>query len=1185
MARFRVPTELVKYSKDWGKGVKTLWDNFTQAVARMVGLSPRSFVRYDKKTGTLSATENFGGLESIQRDTVGNLLMETLGSLKSILAAPVEVEGVAPLPARKRGVKRTKLPADPDRTIEELTQDTLLNEANQEKRRAAIKGKEQFIWGRPLYDRMARIFQSDRRPTSVLEKQMRDVGGLRYEGEGYNALSTALTLSSSKSYHNLMTPQIVEDGKPPASLKQSMDKVGRSVEAYAKARGINIQKALAELNNMLIGLHENERRFVKFLMNAPLSTSSKVKFGGIEDTPAGMRDRILKYLYQNTEKTADGKAKLTEDGTVAAMREALEGLVGYKNGVKVGPGHIDIVNGTRTNDTKPSAASADINSEEYIVIGVFAEKNIKVLREEFEARTRDGEATAKPLKDLVAAMQEYQKTAKVLDKEANYWSVPVDNITALYDFKHYVPLKGFGGTEVSAGDERFEIGKRIGGEYTESTGAFGGRETPANNVVSQTLVDGTRSAMRAGRKNVTLALVNLMKEGIVKGKLVKTILFSERYKGIADLQKEKGPNKIFHYLPNGNIEIWEVRNKDILESVRRTYEASNPIVEWGNKATGFIGHGHTRYNPAFYPYNFVRDTLTNAFFVGIDTEPKKALQYLGAVAANVAKFKFRKLHKVSRLYSEGRVEDIKKMAEKDPTVSSVLEYLQEGSRVSYIQGLALEGQMETLQKQLGKDKFAPNAEVLNKWIDAWADMFEFASRVSAYEIKKADLISKGTSEESARVEAASYAKTLANFEQIGQWGRGAGAFFMFFRPAATGAVRAIDALAPLFENEAAAVKRLPEKYRSDPQAMKTFRESRAREKAAAKTMLMSAAGMGATMYMMALMAADDDDQGRNEVQVDDLDLWTRNLRLPLSIIGKEGFLQVPWGFGIGAFAAAGAQVVGTATGNGSIPNMISNLFTIGLDSYLPLPISRINVMENPAAWLVDSLTPSAGRPLVQFVMNIDGLSRDIYNDRVTKYGEAYTGGKNVPQLYKDATDLLFRVTNGEVEIQPNSMYFFANNYVDGAMKIAQNAWGLGYTLAGTKDFDPKSDVVLISSFLGRESNVDAREFAEVERKIEKHKSVLNAFEMQGDVEGMRRYLERYPNAYMMTKIYDRVKNGDLSKVREIKNAINSSKGFIDPETGKEVITIKDKKPYIDNLDLMQNRLKRKMIDGFNQYGL
>ena len=61
-----------------------------------------------------------------------------------------------------------------------------------------------------------------------------------------------------------------------------------------------------------------------------------------------------------------------------------------------------------------------------------------------------------------------------------------------------------------------------------------------------------------------------------------------------------------------------------------------------------------------------------------------------------------------------------------------------------------------------------------------------------------------------RAKAAAEAKNLANFEQTGEWGKTAGALFMFFRPAATGAMRAIQAIAPAFMDVRQAKYRLPE---------------------------------------------------------------------------------------------------------------------------------------------------------------------------------------------------------------------------------------------------------------------------------------------------------------------------------------------------------------------------------------
>jgi hypothetical protein len=128
---------------------------------------------------------------------------------------------------------------------------------------------------------------------------------------------------------------------------------------------------------------------------------------------------------------------------------------------------------------------------------------------------------------------------------------------------------------------------------------------------------------------------------------------------------------------------------------------------------------------------------------------------------------------------------------------------------------------------------------------------------------------------------------------------------MFFRPAATGAVRAIDALIPAIQDVQTAVDRLPESIRKDSAAVNRFRANFMKEKKSAQAMALGLLGAGFTLYVMAFMAADDDELGRNVVSTEDMSLWTRNLRLPLGFLGiellKDSFLQWPWGFGLGAF--------------------------------------------------------------------------------------------------------------------------------------------------------------------------------------------------------------------------------------------------------------------------------------------
>jgi hypothetical protein len=56
-----------------------------------------------------------------------------------------------------------------------------------------------------------------------------------------------------------------------------------------------------------------------------------------------------------------------------------------------------------------------------------------------------------------------------------------------------------------------------------------------------------------------------------------------------------------------------------------------------------------------------------------------------------------------------------------------------------------------------------------------------------------------------------------------------------------------------------------------------------------------------------------------------------------------------------------------------------NIASAGFESFVPLPISKIDPTANPTLFIVDSIMPSVLRPLVQFSANTDGLGRrDLY---------------------------------------------------------------------------------------------------------------------------------------------------------------------------------------------------------------
>jgi hypothetical protein len=593
-----------------------------------------------------------------------------------------------------------------------------------------------------------------------------------------------------------------------------------------------------------------------------------------------------------------------------------------------------------------------------------------------------------------------------------------------------------------------------------------------------------------------------------------------------------------------------------------------------NTVTSTVGQFHTRYNVAFAPMNYFRDMLTNAFTIGTDMDASTAAQYIGAVTSQVVNGGMYKTWKIASLYNAGKTAELNAFVAKDKSGFSkdVVEYIKEGGMVSYLQGLSAKGTFQNLQKDLNSSKPKKALAAMNGFFDVYADMFELSSRTAAYRITRNKLLREDKlSDEAAKTRAAAYVKNLANFEQVGEWGRGAGAMFMFFRPAATGAVRAIETLGPMLRSTDDAVLDLPPEVRKDEKAVAEFRKSHEKQRKAATAMTLSLAGFGVGMYLLSMALSDDDEMGRNRTKTDDINRWARYARF--HIPGLENPIQIPWGFGLGAFAASGAQIAAIATGQASIKEGFSNTLSVMMDSFLPLPVSRINMFDNFPAWLMDSALPSAARPLFEWQMNIDALGREIYNNRQTRVGDAYTGGDNIPELYKSAARTLADVTNGAIDWSPNTLYFFANNYADGPMRIAQTGMNLSLLAAGEKAFNPKTDTVLFDSFFGSASNYDAKQFSNIEKQIKDKERKLKMFE--SNPEQFAKYVEANPMDDYLVKMYNEGVNGRLKEYREEANRVRKM-----PD-----LSPKERNDALKNIVQMQNFEKRHMIDAFEAFDI
>jgi hypothetical protein len=993
---------------------------------------------------------------------------------------------------------------------------------------------------------------------------------INFSGPSINSIYTLLTLAPARgrSIYNSQVDPIATD-------------LRASVQEYAEAMRLDVDKTLSRLHKILEVLHNPERSMVKFLLSVPLANDANNKpfmVSGIPATAADVRDAIVNQLNRNQNMT---------EAQARQLRSTLESIVFQ---TQVDPfGQVTIM---RDPNGKPLVNARNVVANGRSPDGM---TQIDPAHQTYNMTNLDpasiSNVTSQYLNDpnkalvdrIINDMRRLNEKTIELDKQSNYWSKPVENRKNFYNFQNYVSFKGKSAhTEIDDMLD-YQTMKR-GREFQQIERPFEGRETAADNPVLHALAYATQASLRAGRKDVTLAIKNAIEQKLLHGRVWAEVPFEDRNKKdfIDKLPRER---TVFHFNPNGSVQVLIIDDPKIRESIRRTFETTSPFITAANWLTSKIGAMHTRYNYNFAPMNFVRDGLTNAGAIGADMGPKKAAEYLGAMSSLVANGGLYKAMQVAILYdkTDARSQQaLRGLANSDPFIANMVEFIKEGGMVSYLHGLTIKSNFEQLYKDIGKSGIIAKKEQLEKFIDTWTDMFELASRAAAYSVAKSDAISNGYVGDAAKAKAAAYAKNLANFEQVGDWGKALGSLYMFFRPSATGALRAMEAIAPVFRTTERAALGLPESIRNNPTALANFKANYAKNRGNAQIMTASLMGLGALAYTMAFMFADDDDDlGRNPVGTDNMQQWTRYARFHVPKILSEAIglkdplvLQMPWGFGLGAFAASGAQLAAAVAGKQSFGDALANVaLQISLDSFVPIPISRMPPTEMPGAFALDSIAPSVLRPVFEFIINKNGLGQEIYNDQNRRMGDAYTGGDHIPEMYKIAARWMANQTVGDIDISPNTLYFLSNSYLDGIAKFFETGTDVALMVSGAKDFKPKTDLPLFGSFFGSRSNVDSREYSAVEKKIQDIEKQLKQFDT--DPLMAAKYDLNHPTHRVLVEMYNYDKNQELRELRHQAKMVRLNNAF-EP---------RDRDALIKVINMQQNLIKHHLVETYKAYGV
>jgi hypothetical protein len=1149
------------------------------------------------------------GVANLKRETLrepgykGNLLLEAAEMFQMILAAPeggiTQLAGKQSIGSELSAKKAAPVPAANTAQPAPQEKETRKGGLNDPKLRQFYKlgVKERFankaekVWKSIStaagWRNMVRLYQDKSVEARSLHNKL-DMAGLinRNMDEAFNNFDEQRDLAAGES-RNFVNNY----------LRVPMDNLKQSIGDYASMTKQKVEEVLEELHMLSEMFHEPERRNVKWVTSVPLSTKKNLTHNGKKISAAQRRIDILGDPRTGTPGIKD-RVELTD----AQQKQLWAELTSLANNHADPAGDSPRIKGDRMRE-RIKVMDTNKDSPLYNVLGV-NQAEVDLRMSEYNAMDPERRAL---LDKIFAEAKEITKATSELNKIGNYWSYPVSNLVGMYNYQHYMPFKGI--SKHSVADEFIDFdSKTTGKDLQEIEHSADGRFSTSDNPFLQMMSDAFRSAGRAGRRNYMQSIKNAVKAnklnptgtGVIDGEVAKHIKFEER--NTVDLSEFKGGNNIFVYNEDGSIDIIRIKDPKILNALRYSFRDAAPMWDMANAVTGFFGAMHTRYNYNFAPLNFVRDALTNAWNIGASKlGPAKSLSYIKQISAAVVKNGLGKGMEVAILHEKGdpvsqRI--LADMAAKDPFVRDMLEYLRFGGKTTYLESFSLKSSLHDLNTKLGKRRIMDNVDSFNEFVDVWNNMFEFASRAAAYSMYKKEVLKKNidkgmsdakgpngqmsTAERAAAVEAAAWTKNLANFEKAGEHAREMGALYMFIRPAATGAVRAAEAALPAFRTMNMAINDLPPEIRDNPEALKNFKAEYAVLQRNARVMVSALMGMGFMAFWMSSLMSPDDEWKRNNVKHDNMQQWTRFARfhIPNEVskrlgIGQDVVFQLPWGFGLGAFAAIGAQLAGVTVGNNSVKDALGNVVTSLSDSFLPIPVSKIPPLDSPESslkWAADTVAPTVFRPVLEYLMNTNGIGQAINSAQTRRMGDAFTGGDRIPEIYKAVAKDLFNSTSGAVDWSPNTLYFFANSYLDGLAKIGE----LGYSWAnleeGKKKFNLKQDVPLFGSFFGTKTNVDSREYGNIETRIKELDKRLSTLDEVNPAKAAQ-YDAKNPLSRGLIDAY-KSRQGELNKLRAEANQIRNMPG-ISPKSRDEMLKI---------VTMQQNILKHEMVMDFKAYG-
>jgi peptidyl-tRNA hydrolase len=791
---------------------KGKWSKFKLAIAGILDLA-KVYFRQNK----------------VRQDAPVNYFLEVSAAMEDILSPQDEqIFLPANLAAKGKQPKKSEEPKKPKETRKGGTKDPELrkgyapseSETAPSKLTKAIKD----LFTVQGWRNKATAFVDTTYEMGSRERRL-DLGNkiIRNMDDSFNNIYERMTLATGEKLQ-FLTHHL---DQPLTDLKQAFGD-------WMKLTGKSYEDASIDFHMFAEMFHEPERRKALFVQSVPLSTTKNLVQNGKPISAAERRTQILGDRSKGTPGLVD-QVELTDAQKKQLWTELTNLANNYHDAYGYSP-RADKIG--KPKNAAQAKLLTDMNSDTYTALGINMEE-VETRKKEFAELSQEEQDAITKIFDHA---RELSNATKELNMIGHYWSFPVSNITGMFDYQYYMPFKNDKNNNKPSEKDLYldpeAISSGVALQDIEHTthGRFG----ISTNPLLQLMSDAYRSADRAGRRNLTQSIKNALPKsdknpngtGIILGSVREHIPFASRDK--VDMSQYKGGANIFHYNDDGSIDILQVGEKNILEAIRYSFKNERPLWDLANDVTGWIGAQHTRYNINFAPKNFVVDMFTNAWNIGGGRMgPLSAPKYIGMVAGRVLQNGLGKAWEVALLNEKGDTRSQQMMinsAKKDPFVRDMLELIKFGGKTAYIESFSIKKNMEKLRDLKTKGWVARSKESVDAFLDTWSGMFELTSRTAAYSLFREHYYKKNLAEKmpdaeayrAACEQAAAETKNLTNFEKVGTYGRELGALYMFIRPSAISATRAIETAAPAFTPVAWAEQHMPAAVQKDSKAKEEY---------------------------------------------------------------------------------------------------------------------------------------------------------------------------------------------------------------------------------------------------------------------------------------------------------------------------------------------------------------------------